>query len=105
MSGHLIAIVAVVVIVWLALGALVFALLPGRAHRRPPLPVRGHWDENAQRWTTALPVAPEPKPVTALIDLAPGIDLGLRDDCELLWNMPAYQRPANHNTTTPQGDL
>lgn len=102
MSGHLIAIVAVVVIVWLALGALVFALLPGRAHRRPPLPVRNVWHDDTQQWTAAPDAAPTP--VTALIDLAPGIDLGLRDDCELLWNMPAYQRPTNHTTTTTEGD-
>ncbi|HWU20157.1 MAG TPA: hypothetical protein VN088_01430 [Nocardioides sp.] len=93
MSGHLIAIVAVVVIVWLALGALVFALLPGRAHRRPPLPVRGHWDENAQRWTTARAVG------LGALDAA---DLDEIDALEHLLSLPAYGTDTDHTTTTAE---
>ena len=97
MSGRLI---AIVVILWLALSVIAFALMPGRGRRRPPLPVRSRWDEDREYWTTVPDAGPKPSP--ALIDLTPGIDLALRDDCELLWSMPAYQRPANHTTT--EGD-
>lgn len=64
------------------------------------------YDEDAQRWMVRpewIAPAPEPAPVRAVIDLEPGIDLGLRDDCELLFSMPAFERPADHTTTTTEG--
>lgn len=47
---------------------------------------------------------PEPAPVEAVIDLEPGIDLDLRDKCDLLWSLPAFERPADHTTTSTEGD-
>jgi hypothetical protein len=36
------------------------------------------------------PLPPEPAMLTAVLDLEPGRNLALRDECQRLWSMPAY---------------
>ena len=88
------ALVAVEVIASLAAVVLVVGgCLLVRAVRRVRLadqqPVWDVRDEDRERWTDT-PAPPLPRRITPpVVDTRPGIDLGARDTCELLWDMPA----------------
>jgi hypothetical protein len=67
------------VIVLAALGAVVCAMQVRRALREPLERDR---------------IIHEARQRTGLADTTPGIDTGLQDACELIWDLPAYGTPA-----------
>lgn len=83
----------------LALSAPVVVWQIRRAVRQPLDDARLVGDADAQARRSQ-----EPR-TSALLDLEPGIDLALQDECELLWSIPEYDRAAaDHTTTTTEGD-
>ncbi|MEV6833554.1 hypothetical protein AB0N17_03325 [Streptomyces sp. NPDC051133] len=68
----------------LFLGSLYLAFRFVTRHRRAAQPYR---DERP----AVSPAQPAPQPAVAVLDLEPGADLGLRDECELIFGMPARE--------------
>lgn len=58
-------------------------LLFGPAEQPGAPSLEAHWDEDAQAWTGS------PQPARPVLDTTPGIDLAARDECELLYSLPA----------------